>query len=97
MPACRCSSSAIRSSTWPARRSRRSAFCSELGLDAARPIVALLPGSRPNEVERLLPMMRDAVARITSRLPEAQFVIARAPALDDRLFSNTKWNSTPAD
>ncbi len=67
-------------------------FLQELKLDAARPIVALLPGSRPNEVERLLPIMRDAVAQVTSRLPEAQFVIARAPTLDDRLFSNTKWN-----
>ncbi len=67
-------------------------FLQELGLDASRPVVALLPGSRPNEVERLLPVVRDAVARIHARLPEAQFVIARAPALDDRLFSNTKWN-----
>ena len=67
-------------------------FLHELKLDPARPIVALLPGSRPNEVERLLPVMRDAVVHVTSRLPEAQFVIARAPALDDRLFSNTKWN-----
>lgn len=69
-------------------------FLQELGLNPARPIVALLPGSRPNEVERLLPVMRDAVTRITSRLPESQFVIARAPALDDRLFSDTKWNGT---
>jgi lipid-A-disaccharide synthase len=67
-------------------------FLAELGLDPGRPIVALLPGSRPNEVERLLPVIRDAVARITQQLPAAQFVIARAPALDDRLFSRTKWN-----
>jgi lipid-A-disaccharide synthase len=67
-------------------------FLRELKLDPLRPVVALLPGSRPNEVERLLPVMRDAVAQVTSRLPAAQFVIARAPALDDRLFSNTKWN-----
>ena len=39
----------------------RQVFLHELGLDAGRPIVALLPGSRPNEVERLLPVMRDAV------------------------------------
>ena len=69
-------------------------FLQHLGLDAGRPIVALLPGSRPNEVERLLPVMRDAVARIVRQLPEAQFVIARAPALDDRLFSHINWNST---
>jgi lipid-A-disaccharide synthase len=67
-------------------------FLHEVGLDSARPVVALLPGSRPNEVERLLPVMRDAVARISRQLPEAQFAIARAPALDDRLFSHIKWN-----
>jgi lipid-A-disaccharide synthase len=69
-------------------------FRRELGLDPARPVVALLPGSRPNEVERLLPVIRDAVARISRQLPHAQFVLARAPALDDRLFSHTRWNGT---
>jgi len=70
----------------------KEAFVRELGIDASRPIVALLPGSRPNEVERLLPVMRDAVARITRQLPGVQFVVARAPSLDDRLFAKTKWN-----
>jgi lipid-A-disaccharide synthase len=67
-------------------------FLREVGLDPGRPIVALLPGSRPNEVERLLPIIRDGVAEIAAQLPEAQFVIARAPSLDDRLFSHTKWS-----
>jgi lipid-A-disaccharide synthase len=67
-------------------------FLREVGLDPGRPIVALLPGSRPNEVERLLPIIRDGVAKIAAQLPEAQFVIARAPSLDDRLFSRTKWS-----
>lgn len=70
----------------------RAQFLNELGLDGTRPIVALLPGSRPNEIERLLPVMRDASARISSALPGAQFVIARAPSLDDRLFSAVTWN-----
>jgi len=67
-------------------------FLREIGLDRSRPIVALLPGSRPNEVQRLLPVMRDAVTQITARLPGVQFVIARAPSLDNRLFSNVTWN-----
>jgi lipid-A-disaccharide synthase len=69
----------------------KDSFLREIGLDAARPIVALLPGSRPNEVERLLPVIRDAVAKVAARLPQAQFVIARAPSLDDRLFSSANW------
>jgi len=68
-------------------------FLRELGLDASRPVVALLPGSRPNEVERLLPVMRDAVRQIMARLPGVQVVIARAPSLDDGLFSSVKWDS----
>jgi lipid-A-disaccharide synthase len=69
----------------------RDSFLREIGLDGSRPIVALLPGSRPNEVERLLPVMRAAVAQIAQRLPETQFVVARAPSLDDRLFTHVKW------
>ena len=71
---------------------QKSDFLAELGLNPDRPIVALLPGSRPNEVSRLLPVMRDAVAEIHERLPRVQFVIARAPSLEDRLFAGVKWN-----
>jgi lipid-A-disaccharide synthase len=71
----------------------KDSFLLELRLDASRPIVALLPGSRPNEVERLLPVMRDAVKQIATQLPGAQFVIARAPSLDDKLFANVEWDS----
>jgi lipid-A-disaccharide synthase len=70
----------------------RESFTRELGLDPARPIVALLPGSRPNEVARLLPIVRDAVAIIAARMPHVQFVVARAPSLDDHLFSAITWN-----
>lgn len=73
-------------------------FMREVGLDPARPIVALLPGSRPNEVERLLPIVRDGVAKITARMPHVQFVIARAPSLDDRLFTDVSWSGvTPVE
>lgn len=70
----------------------RASFLGEIGLDGSKPIVALLPGSRPNEVDRLLPVMRDAVGRIAARRQGVQFVIARAPSLDDRLFSTVKWD-----
>ena len=76
----------------------RDSFLREIGIDGSRPVVALLPGSRPNEVERLLPVMRDAAAQITQQLPNTQFVIARAPALDNRLFSSIRWNGAkPAE
>ena len=55
-------------------------------LDGGRPIVALLPGSRPNELERLAPVLAAASRRIASKLPGAQFLVARAPHLADVLF-----------
>jgi lipid-A-disaccharide synthase len=66
-------------------------FRREIGVAADRPVVALLPGSRPNEVARLLPVMRDAAHAISAQLPGVQFVIARAPSLDDRLFRKPRW------
>ena len=57
------------------------------GLDPARAIVGLLPGSRPNEVSRLLPGIVEAARRIERDLPGTQFLVARAPALDDALFA----------
>jgi lipid-A-disaccharide synthase len=68
-------------------------FLRERGLDPSKPIVALLPGSRVNEVKRLLPVMRDAARQIAATSPGVQFVIARAPSLDDDLFTSVRWGS----
>ena len=57
-----------------------------LGVAPDAPTVAILPGSRPNEVSRILPVLVGAAARIQAQVPRAQFVVARAPNLDDRLF-----------
>jgi lipid-A-disaccharide synthase len=54
----------------------------ELGLDAARRTVALLPGSRSSEIVHLLPDMLAAATILTSRFPDLQFVLPVAPTLD---------------
>jgi lipid-A-disaccharide synthase len=64
----------------------RQAFLRTRGLSPAAPTVAILPGSRPNEVARILPDLVAAADLIRARVPDAQFVVARAPNLDDRLF-----------
>jgi lipid-A-disaccharide synthase len=64
----------------------RDPFLRTLGLSPDAPTVAILPGSRPNEVSRILPGLLQAARLIVSRVPGAQFVIARAPHLEDRLF-----------
>jgi lipid-A-disaccharide synthase len=71
---------------FPAPRSR-SEIRTELGLRSDAPLVALLPGSRTNEVRQILPGLTAAAKLIRDRLPAVQFVVARAPHLDPSLFA----------
>jgi len=48
----------------------------------------VLPGSRPNEVARILPDLAAACRRIRAAVPDAQFVVARAPHLEPELFAD---------
>jgi lipid-A-disaccharide synthase len=57
-----------------------------LGLDPSRPVVALLPGSRANEVRRILPRLLAASSLAAQQVPGVQLLIARAPSLEDDLF-----------
>jgi lipid-A-disaccharide synthase len=65
----------------------REAFLRSNGLDPSRPVVALLPGSRPNEVRHILPTIEAALPKIAAAVPGVQFLAARAPGLDDSLFA----------
>ncbi|HVB37897.1 MAG TPA: lipid-A-disaccharide synthase, partial [Vicinamibacterales bacterium] len=65
----------------------RDPFLRSLGLDPAAPTVALLPGSRPNEVRAILPGLAAAARLMAARVPGVQFVVARAPNLDAGLFA----------
>lgn len=64
----------------------RDAFLRSLNLDPSKPVLALLPGSRTNEVERIAQVMASAIPEIAKQVPNVQFVIARAPNLGDGLF-----------
>jgi lipid-A-disaccharide synthase len=46
----------------------------------------MLPGSRANEVSCSLPTLVAAAGLIRQAVPDVQFVVARAPRLDDALF-----------
>ncbi|MBA2732195.1 MAG: lipid-A-disaccharide synthase [Acidobacteria bacterium] len=59
-------------------RYEREEFCRRNNLDSSRPIIALLPGSRLKELERILPEMLDAANIVSRDRPETQFVIALA-------------------
>jgi len=64
----------------------RGQFLTARGFAPDAPTVAILPGSRPNEVSRILPDLVASAALITARVPGVQFIVARAPHLDDHLF-----------
>lgn len=74
----------------------REAWLSARGLDPARPRVALLPGSRPNEVHRMLPVFVEAIPLIAQAVPGVEFLVARAPSLDDALFASLSGKQTSA-
>ncbi|HIE50776.1 MAG TPA: lipid-A-disaccharide synthase [Armatimonadetes bacterium] len=48
---------------------------------AEAPKIALLPGSRPEEVKHHLPVLLGAAARLRAEFPSAQFVVSVAPHL----------------
>lgn len=60
----------------------RATFFSEAGLDPARPLVALLPGSRTGEIQHLLPPMAELAEQWRTTRPEVQWVLPVAPTLD---------------
>ena len=55
----------------------------EWGVGPDTPLVALLPGSRDNELKALAPVLAEARSRIRQQLPAARFIVARAPHVTD--------------
>ncbi len=52
--------------------------------------VALLPGSRKQEIKLILPLMLKAAQLIKEKIPETQFVIAKSPPLDDQIYAQAR-------
>jgi lipid-A-disaccharide synthase len=65
----------------------RSSFLRDRGLIPEAPTVALLPGSRPNELEHTVPRMVAALPLIRARVPDVQFTVACAPNIEDWQFA----------
>jgi lipid-A-disaccharide synthase len=56
------------------------------GLDPTRPVIGLLPGSRANEINRLLPVMLQAATQLRVKFPDIQFVLPQADSISDALL-----------
>jgi lipid-A-disaccharide synthase len=70
-------------------------FLEARGLSDSAPTVAILPGSRTNEVSRILPDLVAAAGIIRPAVPDVQFVVARAPNLADDLFEPLRRANLP--
>jgi len=59
----------------------RAAVRGALGLDERRPVLALLPGSRRQEIRRIWPAMLRAARLLLQRMPDLQLVVPVAPTV----------------
>jgi lipid-A-disaccharide synthase len=67
----------------------RAEFSARYGLDASRPTVALLPGSRRSEIALHLPRIIEACRSLSNSMASSgiQFVLAAAPGLSADIFA----------
>ena len=63
----------------------RKNFCKRFSLDEQKPIIALLPGSRKQEIDSIFPEMLSA-ARMISAENNAEIVVGIAPTLEEEYF-----------
>jgi lipid-A-disaccharide synthase len=68
-----------------------------LGLGAGETVVGLLPGSRREEIDRMLPPMRAAVAAIGTARPGTRFFLGQAPTVDAEAIRRHAETSGPIE
>jgi lipid-A-disaccharide synthase len=56
------------------------------GFDEKKPVVGLLPGSRANEINRMLPVMLAAAEKLQADFPDIQFILPQADSISDELL-----------
>lgn len=72
----------------------RAELCAAVGADPERPILALFPGSRAQEVRRHLALFEGAAERVCARRPDVQPVIASGPAVPEALYAAARYPRT---
>jgi lipid-A-disaccharide synthase len=73
--------------------SERHDYAAQLGLDAAKPWITLMPGSRVKEVRMNLPTILEAAAQLG---PAYEFLLPVAPTLDRKFLQNLVSQRAPA-
>jgi lipid-A-disaccharide synthase len=69
----------------------RDAWARANGLDPARPILALFPGSRAQEVRRHLELFSAAAEIVVRRRPDAQPVVGVPGGIDRGVYAGARW------
>jgi lipid-A-disaccharide synthase len=64
----------------------RADFLRQLGLAQDKTTIALLPGSRKQEINNILPVMLET-SRLIRKEIDAQFVIARSPSVSEEIYN----------
>src|SRR6266850_1391813 len=75
----------------------REAARRRLGLDERTAVVGLLPGSRHQEVVRVLPAMRGAAAEVLRAAPGTRFVLGLAPTIPRDLVAQHLAGGPPVE
>ncbi|OGX17944.1 MAG: lipid-A-disaccharide synthase [Omnitrophica WOR_2 bacterium RBG_13_44_8b] len=75
---------------------QRSEFLRKFDISESKRVIALLPGSRSQEIEHILPVMLKASKLIDERIGDVQFVIAKSPQVNfdiyNRIINRFKLN-----
>jgi lipid-A-disaccharide synthase len=66
--------------------SEKQEFLVNSQISSAKKIIALLPGSRKQEIRLILPLMLKAAQIIKKAIPETQFIIAKSTNLDKQVY-----------
>lgn len=66
----------------------REAAYLHFGADPARPVVILMPGSRRQEIDKLLPEMLAAAEKISEKVPACQFFLPVASTISREILQN---------
>lgn len=72
-------------------------WAAKYGLDPRRPVLALLPGSRAQEVQRHLGLFSEAARQVVAQRPDVQPVIVAAPGMGAQVYRAEPWPRLPHD
>jgi lipid-A-disaccharide synthase len=79
----------------PPRGESRDEWAARAGLDPERPILALFPGSRPQEIRRHLALFSAAAERVVARDPGVQPVVGTPDDVDRSVYAGARWPLLP--